>query len=57
MTAEQEALAIRAVEKIVKGGRHAATLISTDEIMAMAESVLAMAERIGPQVEKSDRDE
>ncbi len=49
MTAEKEALAVAAVEKIVKGGRHAATLISSDEIMAMAELVLAMAQRIGPQ--------
>lgn len=49
MTAEQEALAIAAVEKIVKGGRHAATLISTDETLAMAAMILAMAERIGQQ--------
>ncbi len=49
MTEAQEALAIRAIEKIVKGGRHAATLISTDETLAMAALVLAMAERIGPQ--------
>jgi hypothetical protein len=53
MTAEQESLAIRAVEKIVKGGRHAATLISSDEIMAMAAMILAMAQRIGPQPDRA----
>jgi hypothetical protein len=51
MTEAQESLAIRAVEKITKGGRHAATLISSDEIMAMAAMILALAERITPPTE------
>jgi hypothetical protein len=49
MTEAQESLAIRAVEKITKGGRHAATLISSDEIMAMVAMLLAMAESLGGQ--------
>jgi hypothetical protein len=51
MTEEQEALAIGAVEKITKGGRHAVTRISSDEIMAMAAMIMAMAERIKPPTE------
>lgn len=39
-------LAARAVEKLVKGGHHAAARISTDEIMAMASWMLAASERI-----------
>jgi hypothetical protein len=41
-----EALAARAVEKIQRGGRHAATLLSTDEILAMAELCLLLAAKI-----------
>ncbi len=35
-----------AVEKIKKGGRHAATRLSIDDIMAMAELALLLAQKL-----------
>lgn len=41
-----ESLAAHAVEKLQRGGRHAATLLSTDEVLAMASLILLLTMKV-----------